>query len=463
MPKTLPSLLGLLLVGGSSMAAQDGSQAPFYSLAPGVADAPGCAVGVRHNGVVVHQEGFGLADLEHRAGITPSSVFYTGSLSKQVTAMAVAMLAQDGVIDLDAPAAKWIPEMTGPLASITIRQMVHHTSGLREKWDLLAMQGVPTDRTVITQQMVLDLVAKQRELSFTPGSRHLYNNTAYDLLATLVGRASGMSFRDFVQQRIFAPRGMTRSLFADRWGEVIPNRVMGYARQDSQWVRTPALVETVGSGSLHSTLDDMLKWVAWFDDAPASDSALINLLEMPGTLTTGEPTTYGFGLVIDSLDGYRRVQHTGSLAGYRTAVWRIPGMRWSGVALCNDAAARPGFNLWESLQRSLGRPWSDPIGSVGSISTGPTGMMVGNAIPDDLPGEYVSPELGITWVITRAPEYTRIRGPGIVNEQVRLSSTAMRVDYRWEVRVERDTSGTIVALLMDTGRSLGIRFVRVPK
>jgi CubicO group peptidase (beta-lactamase class C family) len=450
-----PFLLGLLLVGGSSLAAQDARQVQLDSIFAQPATGPGCAVGVRHNGEVTLRRGYGMADLEHGAPITPNSVFYTGSLSKQVTAMAVAMLAQDGVIDLDAPASRWIPEMTGPLAEITIRQMVHHTSGLREKWDLLAMQGVPTDRTIVTQQMVLDLVAKQRELNFAPGSRHLYNNTAYDLLATLVGRVSGMSFREFVQQRIFAPRGMTRSLFADQWGEVIPKRVMGYAQRDSQWVRTPALVETVGSGSLHSTLDDMLKWVAWFDDAPASDSTLINLLETPGTLTTGDAMSYAFGLVVDEWEGRRRIHHTGSLAGYRTAIWRFPSERWAGVVMCNAAWKRPAEKMEAMAQLYLGLDVNPRLMAVPAPAPG---IYEGNVIPVDLPGHYTSEELGATWVITDRGEFMGITGPGIQDDRLLLSQDAMLLDGRWEVRVERDSSGTIVALLVDTGRSLGIRF-----
>ncbi len=463
MPTSLHPLLalGLLLVGGSSLAAQDRRAVVLDSIFAQPATGPGCAVGVLHNGQVTLKHSYGMADLEHQVPITPSSVFYTGSLSKQVTAMAIAMLSQDGVIDLDAPASKWIPEMTGPLAAITIRQMVHHTSGLREKWDLLAMQGVPTDRTVVTQQMVLDLVAKQRELNFTPGSRHLYNNTAYDLLATLVGRASGMSFREFVQQRIFAPRGMARSLFGDRWGEVIRDRVMGYAMQDSQWVRTPALVETVGSGSLHSTLDDMLKWVAWFDDAPASDSALINLLETPGTLTTGDAMNYAFGVVVDSLDGHRRVQHTGSLAGYRTALWRIPGLRWSAVALCNSATAVPTQILAALSRDAVGSEFGmDPLshGDTGPRLPGPPPVL-----PADLPGVYRSSELDVTWRVVRRDATLMMLRPGAVDELI-IPRGRDTVYIAGKIgRVERDASGAITALLIDWLRSSGLRFTRVPE
>jgi CubicO group peptidase (beta-lactamase class C family) len=461
MPPSLRLLLalGLLLVGGSSLAAQDARQVRLDSLFAGVAGAPGCAVGVHQNGEVTLRRAYGMADLEHQVPITPSSVFYTGSLSKQVTAMAVGMLAQGGVIDLDAPASKWIPEMTGPLAAITIRQMVHHTSGLREKWDLLAMQDVPTDRTVVTQQMVLDLVARQRELNFAPGSRHLYNNTAYDLLATLVGRASGMSFREFVQQRIFAPRGMTQSLFADRWSEVIPNRVMGYARRGGQWARTPAMVETVGSGSLHSTLDDMLRWVAWFDEAPASDSALINLLETPGTLSTDDSLTYAFGVIVDAYNGVRRVQHTGSLAGYRTAIWRFPSERWAAVAMCNGLPPLPERILLELAKVDMPEHFLVeplPRDRLGAVSTAtPT-------LPDDLVGEFYSEELAVTWQVKlRGSTRVLVRPGGDEVTIVPFAPDHVRI-ASWFGRVERDASGTIVALLVDTGRSIGVRFTPPP-
>jgi CubicO group peptidase (beta-lactamase class C family) len=452
--------LGLFLVGGSSLAAQDRRAVVLDSIFAQSATGPGCAVGVLHNGEVTLRRSYGMAELEHQEPITSSSVFYTGSLSKQVTAMAVAMLAQDGVIDLDAPAAKWIPEMTGPLAGITIRQMVHHTSGLREKWDLLAMQGVPTDRTVVTQQMVLDLVAKQRELNFPPGSRHLYNNTAYDLLATLVARASGMSFREFVQQRIFAPRGMTRSLFGDSWGEVIPNRVMGYARRGGQWVRTPALVETVGSGSLHSTLDDMLKWVAWFDDAPASDSTLINLLETPGTLNNGDTLTYAFGVVVEQFGALRRIQHGGSLAGYRTAIWRFPSERWAGVAMCNSASTNPERLIHLLAGLAIPGKFPDdllPIDRLGPVSAATP------PLPDDLVGGFHSDELGVTWQVKRRDSTLVLVRPG----PAEITITPFARDHfrvvMWHVRVERDASGAIVALLVDTGRSIGVRFTLVPE
>lgn len=226
----LRHLIVTLLLATAPLAAQGNASrvaridSLFTAVLPSPTASPGCAVGIRHNGEVVYRRAFGLADIGTRTPITPQSVFYTGSISKQFTAVSIALAVRDGLIDLDAPANRWITELPPMAAGITVRQMIHHTSGLREKWDLLAMKGVP-DSVVITQQMVLDLVARQRALNSAPGTRYAYNNTAYDLLATLLERATGKPIRRFSDERIFQPLGMSRTLYADRYGEPIADKV----------------------------------------------------------------------------------------------------------------------------------------------------------------------------------------------------------------------------------------------
>src|SRR5690606_35786159 len=171
------------------------------------------------------------------------------SLAKQFTAAAVMLAVTEGEVQLDVPVRRYLRAVPEVARDVTVRQLIHHTGGLREKWDLLAMQGVPPT-TLVTQQMVLDLVRRQRGVNFAAGTRHAYNNTGYDLLASMIEWATTQSLRQYAQQRIFGPLGMERSLYADRYGELIPDRVMGYARRDSAWMQAPAMVETVGSGGL---------------------------------------------------------------------------------------------------------------------------------------------------------------------------------------------------------------------
>ncbi len=458
-------LLAALVVAAAPLAAQDTAartariDSIFTAVLPSPTAGPGCAVGIRHNGAVVYRRGFGLADLTSRAPITPESVFYTGSISKQFTAVSIALAVRDGLIDLDAPANRWITELPPMAADITVRQMIHHTSGLREKWDLLAMKGVP-DSVVITQQMVLDLVKQQRALNSAPGTRYAYNNTAYDLLATLLERATGKPIRRFSDERIFQPLGMSRTLYADRYGEPIADKVMGYAvERDNAWREFPAMVETVGSGSLHSTLDDMLLWAASFETGLLGDADLQRMVETPGTLANGNAMTYAFGLQVGTLGGKKRIGHGGSLVGFRTAIVRLPEERWAGVALCNYAGATPEQWINAAALRWLDLPKQagDDVDALVYSPFTPTPAPVS----EELVGRYYSEELDAHWAVAAVDGAMILKRQGMPDITF---STGSEGDLRlggWRIEVDHDPSGQVLALLVGSGRSQGIAFERV--
>lgn len=301
---------------------------------------PGCAAGALQDGRFLHQRGYGMADLERRVPITPQTVFYTGSVSKQFTAMSVALLARDRRLDLDVPVRALLPEIPAAGAGITARHMVHHLSGLREKWDLLLLSGF-RPANLVTQDDVLELVKRQRELNFAPGEDHLYNNTAYDLLATLVQRVTGKTIREFAAERIFGPLGMSRSQFVDDQSLLIPDRALGYSWRNGVPTQSPAYVETVGSGSVYSTVEDLARWDESFYTGALGDAELIRLVQTPGRLNDGTLLTYAFGLVVDRWRGQRRVQHGGALAGFRAQITRFPDLHFSAIVLCNYAQANP--------------------------------------------------------------------------------------------------------------------------
>ncbi len=458
MPRTLLALL--LLAAPLAAQGNDARIARIDSLftARIVADGPGCAVGIRHNGEVVYRRGFGMADLSNSAPITPQSVFYTGSISKQFTAVSIALAVRDGLIDLDAPASRWITELPSMASGITVRQMVHHTSGLREKWDLLAMKGVP-DSVVITQQMVLDLVSRQRALNSAPGTRYAYNNTAYDLLATLLERATGKSIRRFSDERIFQPINMSRTLYADRFGESIDGKVMGYTRAGDSWRELPAMVETVGSGSLHSNLDDMLKWAASFETGLLGDADLQRIVETPGTLADGSAMTYAFGLQVGELGGRKRIGHGGSLAGFRTAIVRLPDDRWAGVALCNYAEAQPEQWINAAALSWLGLPRQSGDNVEDLIYT--PFVPVPAPVSDELLGHYHSEELDADWTVVRDGERMVLRRAGVPDMLFATNSSGELWLGGWRIEVEKDFAGQVEALLVTSGRSQGIAFERV--
>ena len=170
-----------------------------------------------------------MANLDHDVRLSPSSVFHVASVSKQFTAAAILLLAADGKLSLDDDVRKFIPELPDFGTPITIRQLAHHTSGIRDQWDLLGLAGWRYSRDLITDDDVLQLLARQKELNFTPGEKHLYSNSGFTLLAT-VGRASGKPFREFTTERIFKPLGMTSTFFRNNFREVVKGQAYGYER-----------------------------------------------------------------------------------------------------------------------------------------------------------------------------------------------------------------------------------------
>jgi CubicO group peptidase (beta-lactamase class C family) len=305
-------------------------------------DSPGCAIGVFRNGQMAYSRGYGMANLELGVPITPEHVFYVGSVSKQFTAMSIALLAKDGRLSLDDDVRMYIQELPDFGRRVTIRNLIHHTSGLREKWDLFQMAGI-RDGDVITQNDVIELVRRQRELNFQPGEEHLYNNTAYDLLSTIVTRVSGKPHREFAQERIFGPLGMTGTRYVDDRTLVLPRRADAYSPRrggGSGYVTANiSTVETTGSGGVHSTIPDLLRWDESFYTGTLGGSELTTLVQTPGTLNNGDKLTYAFGLTVDQYGGRRRVHHGGALGGYRAMIMRFPDEHFSVAMLCNIATA----------------------------------------------------------------------------------------------------------------------------
>lgn len=306
------------------------------------AASPGCAVGVTRNGALLFAKNYGMADLEHDVPIGADTRFYIASLSKQFTAMAIVLLAQDGRLSLDDPVRKWVPEVPAlsENAPITLRELLHHTSGLRDYFTLLAVTGWPSDGP-LTEKQFLALVSRQRSLNFEPGDEFLYSNTGYALLAIVVKRASGESLRDFAGQRIFAPLGMTHTEFRDDHTEVIPQRAVGYqplGLGGGYRVSQPEL-DVVGDGGVYSTVNDLAKWDANFGTGRVGGQAGVAMLEAPGKLNNGQVIPYGLGLTIGELRGVKTVAHSGEYAGYESTLLRFPDRGVSVITLCNTSGA----------------------------------------------------------------------------------------------------------------------------
>ncbi|HVF90066.1 MAG TPA: serine hydrolase domain-containing protein [Blastocatellia bacterium] len=303
---------------------------------------PGAAVAIIKDGQIIYKKGYGSANLEYDIPITPSTVFHVASVSKQFTAFAVAMLADQKKLSLDDDIRKYLPEVPDFGKKITIRHLIFHVSGLRDQWEMLAMGGWRLD-DVITTAQILEMVSHEKELNFDPGQEMLYCNTGYTLLAEIVARVSGKSFRSYTEEAIFKPLGMTSSHFHDDHEMIVRNRAYSYAPGNGKEFKLLALnYATVGATSLFTTVEDLAKWVRNFDEPRAGNRAVIEQMYEVGVLNSGEPTGYAFGLAIGQRKGLKTVGHSGGDAGYRSYVTRMPDQKFAVVVLSNLATFNPG-------------------------------------------------------------------------------------------------------------------------
>ncbi|MFN0180876.1 MAG: serine hydrolase domain-containing protein [Gemmatimonadales bacterium] len=305
-------------------------------------DRPGCALGVSQQGAVVYTKGYGMSDLQYGLAITPGSIFHVASISKQFAAFAVALLAEDGKLSLDDPVRKHLPEFPDYGKPVTIRQLIYHTSGVRDHWELLGMAGWRYGHDLFTQQDVLDIVFRQRRLNFDPGEEWVYSNGGYTLLAEIVKRISGKSLRQFSDERIFQPVKMTATHVHDDHQMIVPGRTSAYeAGPDGKWQISVPTFDTHGATSLFSTVADLLAWEQNFVTGTVGSRRLLAEAETTSKLNNGKPTNYGFGISIETYRGTPARGHGGADAGYRADVVRFPDHGLAVAALCNFAQAIP--------------------------------------------------------------------------------------------------------------------------
>ncbi|HVT58637.1 MAG TPA: serine hydrolase domain-containing protein [Thermoanaerobaculia bacterium] len=315
-------------------------------------DSPGCALAVVRDGRVAYARGYGMASLELAVPITPLTVFDIGSTSKQFTAASVLLLAQEGKLSLDDEVRKFLPELPALYAipgsaagaspaGITLRHLLHHTSGLRDYINLMILAGARVE-DVTTDEDALAMLARQKALNFSPGRQFSYSNTGYFLLSQVVKRVSGKTLAEFAAERLFRPLAMNDTLFLDDHARVVPRRASAYAPAAAGGYRTDlSNWEQTGDGAVNTTVLDLAKWDQNFYQPRVGGEALIAQLTTTGSLAGGEKIDYARGLVVDQYRGSRRVRHGGSWAGYRAELLRFPEQRFSVITLCNLATADP--------------------------------------------------------------------------------------------------------------------------
>jgi CubicO group peptidase (beta-lactamase class C family) len=305
-------------------------------------DSPGCALGIIKNGQFLYKRGYGMANLEHNIPISATTVFRIGSTSKQFTAMSIVLLAKQRKISLDEDIRKYLSEMPEYESPTTIQHLIHHTSGVRDYVELMELAGMREEDDFYTNDELVDMLVRQKELNFKPGDEFLYSNSGYFLLSVIVERVSGKSLREFAQKNIFKPLSMNNTHFHDDHTMIVKNRAAGYSpKKDSGYRINMASLDAVGDCSVFTTVEDLFLWDQNFYHNKLGGKDLINQLLMPGTLNNGEKLNYAFGLEAIDYRGLKMISHSGSFAGFRAQMSRFPEQKFSVICLANLSTTSP--------------------------------------------------------------------------------------------------------------------------
>jgi CubicO group peptidase (beta-lactamase class C family) len=310
-------------------------------------DSPGCVVGVFHDGEVLHSKGYGKANLEHGIPLLPESVVGLASESKQFVAALVTKEVGVGRLSLDDDVRKYVPELPDYGKTITIRHLLHHTSGLRDYSTLWLMAG-QQDSDAHTAELTLDLLARQRELNFSPGTDCSYTNSGYFLLGIVLERVSGKTLQELAAEKLFEPARMGDTRFRDDRHQLVERRASGHFRRAGGFGRQTTNSQVVGAGGLLTTLEDLFQWERYLLEAELGKKSLLDQLVERGVLNDGTELHYARGLVVDDFDGMTTVTHGGTGDGFRSMILRFPELRLTVSSVCNFT----GFDLPSRVWRT---------------------------------------------------------------------------------------------------------------
>ncbi len=303
-------------------------------------DGPGTSISVSHNNQLIYKNHQGYSNLEHQIAITDSTRFLVGSISKQFTAFSILLLEEEEKLSLEDAITKYLPELKGINKDITIRMLANHTSGLRNNTELIGLKGKSLE-DMIGQEEMVNILLKQKKLNFEPGEKFQYNNAGFVLLAEIIQRVSGMTFSQFVKERIFEPLQMNKSQFLDNPTNLIPQKANSYYKKNQEYHYYPMNRSIVGSTGLYTTTEDLIKWIQNYHQPKIGTRAMFEKMIQPSTLTSGKKIPYGLGQETKIYKGLKVIFHGGGDAGFRAYLLHVPKHNLSIVITGNYESFNP--------------------------------------------------------------------------------------------------------------------------
>jgi CubicO group peptidase (beta-lactamase class C family) len=426
-------------------------------------DAPGCAVGVYQNGAITYAMGYGSANLEYGVPITANTPFISGSVAKQFTAAAIALLVEQGRISLDDDVRKYIPELPDYGTRVTIDHLVHHTSGLRDFWALVGVSGMRYDDGY-TAGDVIRLAARQKQLNFPPGSEYAYSNTGYVSLGVIVQRVTGKSLREFAAEEIFKPLGMNSTHYHDDHTMMVPGRAAAYSPlSGGGWRIDIWNNDIVGQGGLITTVTDLQKWDENFYTGKVGGPAFLKRQLQQGKLTNGSVLSYAFGLTVTEYRGLPLVEHSGSSGGYRTIISRFPAQHTSVVALCNSSTINPtalGHSVADVVLESKFTKPAAVTRAGGSDSNAPASASTGGVNLKPYTGRFYSQEVDATYDISMDGGALVVKRPRGEIERLQMVDARTFRGGGMTYHFAPNANGVVPRFTVDIARVRGLAFVR---
>ena len=408
-------------------------------------DSPGAAVVIVKNGAVVYQHGYGCADLEQHVPITPQTLFDVASVAKQFTGLSVAMLVEQGKLSVNDDIHKYLPDVPEFGQPITIQNLLHHTSGLRDWPETLTFSSVDMNGQ-ITLDMILDMVRRQRELDFAPGSEYQYSNTGYNLLAAVVAKITGQSFRTWTDANLFQPLGMKHTFVCDDPTGLVVNRAVPYWPDDQkQYHRLVSQLAAQGSSSLFVSAEDMGQWLLNFESGRVGGKSAIALMRQSGKLNNGRNVDYGFGLELADYHGSPMITHGGAWSGYRSDVIWLPNQHFAVAILANTSEMEPHDLALKVADLCVNPPSDKP--STPPAPKPPVAVKADPASWEPFLGTY---RLGPGWLLTITRQGNQLMAQATHEDRYPMtpvSDTNFFVEaYRSAVAFVRNDSGTVTNL-----------------
>lgn len=297
-------------------------------------NAPGMAVAIIKNGKVIYKKTYGLANLENKTPVTDSTAFNIASVSKQFTAFIALLAEQEGKLSLDDDIKTYLPELSHLPHKITVRQLANHTHGLPNFTEIKKLQGFG-DEFKLTNNEGVQTILNIKSINFSPGENYQYNNTGFTLLAEILHRVYKKDFKQIAKESIFDPLQMKNTMVIDDPDTIIPNTAESYRLKGNTFLKFPIAQMVDGSSNIYTTLDDLSKWAANFQNPAQGNREIYDKMQKNTVLNAGKIIEYGLGFQTERYKGLDIVFHGGGTVGYRAYILHVPSEQFSIVFLGN--------------------------------------------------------------------------------------------------------------------------------